>query len=56
MGRLSPNDAYGDFFDGLMVIDWGGALAVLFWTLVRERARRKKASSGFDTSTEVEER
>lgn len=43
MERLTPGDAYGSYFFGFILIECGGALVVLFSTLIRERARSMKA-------------
>jgi uncharacterized membrane protein YsdA (DUF1294 family) len=42
MDRLAPADAHGSYFFGFAVIECGGALVVLFTTLLRERARNMK--------------
>ena len=42
MMRLTPSDAYGNYFAGFVFIECGGALVVLFTTLFRERARSRK--------------
>lgn len=47
MERLTPNDAYGSYFFGFVLIEAGGSLVIGFYTLFRERARcaRIEASS-----------
>lgn len=40
--RWTPEDAYGSFFTAFVVVESGGALAVLFYTLFRERTRASK--------------
>jgi hypothetical protein len=42
MEHLSPGDAHSHYFDGLVMVEWGGALVVLFSTLLREKARSKR--------------
>ena len=49
MARLAPGDAHGDYFKGFVLLEGGGALAVLFTTLFRERAKSIKAASGTST-------
>src|SRR5215469_5116026 len=39
MERLNPADAYGSHFFLFVLTECGGALAVLFWTLLRERTK-----------------
>ncbi len=51
MERLSPGDAYGGYFFGFILIECGGAMVVLFSTLLRERARRKDANSSTLSTT-----
>jgi surface polysaccharide O-acyltransferase-like enzyme len=41
MNRLAPNDAHGSYFAAFVFIECGGALGVLFYTLLRERARSR---------------
>ena len=38
---LSPEDANGSHFFVFILADAGGALVVLFWTLIRERAKAR---------------
>lgn len=42
-GYLPPN-----IFDTLILADWGGALLVLFWTILSERARNRKLRNSRD--------
>ena len=42
MERLNPEDAYGSQFFLFVLTECLGALAVLFWTLLRERAKMRK--------------
>ncbi len=42
MERLTPMDARGSYFLGFILIECGGALVVLFSTLLRERAKSIK--------------
>ena len=42
MVRLSPGDSHGNYFAAFVMVECGGALAVLFVTLFRERARSLK--------------
>jgi len=44
MERLTPDDAYGNYFFGFVLIECGGALVISFYTLIRERA--KNSASG----------
>jgi ascorbate-specific PTS system EIIC-type component UlaA len=46
MERLTPGDAYGDYFFWFVFFECGGALVVLLSTLFRERAKSMKAASG----------
>ena len=46
MNRLSPGDAHGVYFHGFVIGECGGALALLFYTLFRERARSRRAITG----------
>jgi hypothetical protein len=39
---IAPQDAHGMLFNLVILIDWGGGLAVLFATLIRERAKHAK--------------
>jgi hypothetical protein len=39
---MAPEDPHGMLFNLLILIDWGGGLAVLFATLIRERAQHAK--------------
>jgi hypothetical protein len=41
MERLTPGDAYGNYFFSFILIECGGALIVLFYTLLRERSKSK---------------
>jgi len=50
MDRLSPGDAYGDYFFGFVVIEGGGGLVVLFTTLLRERAKSRKGAPGVSST------
>ena len=43
MERLTPEDAYGNYFFWFILIECGGGLVVLFTTLIRGRARSRKA-------------
>jgi hypothetical protein len=45
MERLTSGDAYGNYFFGFVLIECGGALVVLFTTLLRERTRSMKQTS-----------
>jgi hypothetical protein len=51
MERFSPTDAQGGYFFGFILIECGGALVVLFSTLLRERSRSMKRTSGTLNST-----
>jgi hypothetical protein len=42
MEHLAPNDAQGNFFFGFVMIEFGGGIVVLFWTLFRGRRRALK--------------
>lgn len=42
MERFNPEDAYGSHFLLFVLSECGGALAVLFWRLIRERAKVRK--------------
>jgi hypothetical protein len=44
MEHLAPNDAHGSFFFGLIFIEAGGAIVVLFTTLLREKIRSKRTA------------
>ena len=46
MKRLAPDDAHGAYFRGLVLIEGGGALVVLFTTLFRERGAEHEADIG----------
>jgi len=46
MERFSPTDAYGGYFFDFILIECGGALVVLFSTLLRERSRSMNRTSG----------
>ena len=46
MEHLAPTDARGDFFRAFVFAEAGGALAVLFATLLRERSKSKRTASG----------
>jgi len=46
MERLSPEDAHGRHFGVFIVAECGGAMLVLFWTLIRERAKARSAPVG----------
>lgn len=39
MERLAPSDAYGSYFFSFVLIEAGGSLIILFYTLFRERTR-----------------
>lgn len=39
MERLSPEDAHGNHFFLFTITECGGAILILFWTLIRERAK-----------------
>jgi hypothetical protein len=54
MERLTPGDAYGDYFFWFVLFECGGALVVLFSTLFRERAKSMKAASGAKSAAEQE--
>jgi hypothetical protein len=41
MESLSPEDAYGNHFFLFIVAECGGAMVILFWTLLRERAKAR---------------
>ena len=41
MERLSPEDTYASHFAIFIFAEAGGALVVLFWTLIRERAKTR---------------
>ena len=41
MESLSPEDAYGNHFFLFIVAECGGAMLILFWTLLRERAKAR---------------
>jgi hypothetical protein len=43
MERLTPEDAYGNYFFWFILIECGGGLMVLFTTLIRGRAKKRKA-------------
>jgi len=45
MEHFAPNDAQGSFFFGFILVEAGGAMAVLFATLVREKHRSEHADS-----------
>ena len=51
---LAPEDAYGNYFIGLVLIESAGALVVLFCTLIRERAKSVRKASGATSSTDQE--
>jgi hypothetical protein len=53
MGRLTPGDAYGSYFFNFVLIECGGALLVLFYTLFRERAKTKKTAPGADVDRTI---
>ena len=42
MEHLAPLDAQGNFFFGFVIIEFGGGIAVLFWTLLRGRRKAMK--------------
>jgi hypothetical protein len=42
MVRFAPSDAYGSYFAGFILIESGGALVVLFSTLLYGRVRRRQ--------------
>jgi hypothetical protein len=42
MELLSPKDAHGIYFFNFIMIECGGALAVLFYTLIREKAKKQR--------------
>lgn len=42
MKRLNPEDAYGNHFFIFVLTECGGAITILFWTLLRERAKLLK--------------
>jgi hypothetical protein len=41
MESLSPQDAYGSHFFLFIVAECGGAMLILFWTLMRARAKAR---------------
>jgi hypothetical protein len=53
MEHLTPGDAYGSYFFGFVLIECGGALVVLFTTLIRERARSVEQASGAASTAEM---
>jgi hypothetical protein len=44
MSRLSPGDAHGIYFHCFIIIEGGGALALMFYTLYRERAKSRSVA------------
>jgi hypothetical protein len=54
MERLTPGDAYGDYFFWFVLFECGGALVVLFSTLFREKVKSMKAASGAKSAAEQE--
>ena len=45
MERSSPRDAHGSYFFCFILFECGGGLVILFYTLIRERARSKGGRS-----------
>jgi uncharacterized membrane protein len=41
MGNFSPADAHGNHFLSFVMLECGGALAIMFVTMSRERERRR---------------
>jgi hypothetical protein len=54
MERLTPVDAYGNYFFGFILFEGGGAFVVLFSTLFRERAKSMMAGAGPKSAAEQE--
>jgi hypothetical protein len=46
MESLSPEDAYGNHFFLFIVAECGGAIVILFWTLLRERVKARSKPIG----------
>jgi hypothetical protein len=51
MEHLTSEDAYGSYFFYFVLIECGGALAVLFGTLLHERARNTQLESQAESAS-----
>jgi len=54
MERLTPNDAYGVYFFGFIMVECVGGLIVLFSTLIRERTRSRQRLQAVSIGNQVE--